>query len=220
MKTLCIILIFIFCVENYSSALYERMRTIISEINIELNNNKLPRKSDISRLNKLIYSINKTENLEENKKQDVDYIIKVNELFNSFKTFNIAFKKRIEVDSLKKIFRNVNSKFNSIAGNYFYKKVIKSTKMKIIFFSTSMSCECTLDMCYQQESEIQKLYKNNFNKFEYATIDCFGNFELMSEYGIGYIPVAIIADSNNNEIKRFERDENLFNNLLIFFNGE
>ena len=81
-----------------------------------------------------------------------------------------------------------------------------------------MSCECTLEMCYKQESEIQQLKKENPDLLDYAVVDCFTNSDLQSKYEVGFIPVAVVLDSDNNEVKRFVREENLYSELNILLN--
>ena len=78
-----------------------------------------------------------------------------------------------------------------------------------------MSCECTLEMCYKQEAEIQKLQKEYPDLFDYAVVDCFTNFDLQSKYKVGYIPTVIIFDSKNKEVKRFVREESYIKNWYL-----
>ena len=76
-----------------------------------------------------------------------------------------------------------------------------------------MSCECTLEMCYKQETEIQKLQKENPGLFDYAVVDSYSNYDLQNEYEVGFIPTIILLDSNNKELKRFVRSGNLYYRL-------
>ena len=76
-----------------------------------------------------------------------------------------------------------------------------------------MSCECTFEMCYQQECEIQKLQKENPDLFDYAVVDSYSNYDLQSEYEMGFIPAVLLLDSKDKEIKRFVRSENLYKEL-------
>jgi hypothetical protein len=62
-------------------------------------------------------------------------------------------------------------------------------------------------MCYKQETEIQKLQKENPGLFDYAIVDCFPNIDLQSKYEIGFIPTVIVLNSKNKEVKRIVREE-------------
>jgi thioredoxin-like negative regulator of GroEL len=73
-----------------------------------------------------------------------------------------------------------------------------------------MSCECTLELCYKNESEVEKLHKENPGLFDYAVVDCYTNSDLQTKYEVGFIPVVVILDSSNQEVKRFVREENIF----------
>jgi hypothetical protein len=169
--------------------------------------NNTPDKALVNELEKLLSELKSDKILLNSINADKEHKNKTGQLIESFKTFEQFFQDNPEVDTLKKVFRVVNNKFNSLFGNYLLDELKKSSKKKIILFSTSISCECTLEMCYKQEAEIQKLQNENPNLFDYAVMDCFTNFDLQSKYEIGFIPTVIVLNSKNKEVKRIVIEE-------------
>lgn len=191
----------------------KEIREKITRINISFLENNLPEKSSVNELDKSLGELKEKKNIAGSISNGKDYKNKTDQLLNSFKAFEKFYRSRPKVDTLKKVFRTVNIEFNSLFGNYFFDELKNSSKKKIIVFSTSMSCECTLEMCYKQEAEIQKLQKENPVLYDYAVVDCFTNFDLQSKYEVGFIPVVLVLDEKNREIKRFVREENLLPQL-------
>ncbi len=191
--------------------LIKEAREMIAQINISFLENNAPDIASVNELNKLLSKIKNTNHLTDPINNDEDF--KTNQLIKSFKAFEKFYRSKPEVDTLKKVFRVVNNKFNSLFGNYFFDELDKSSKKKVILFSTSMSCECTLEMCYKHEAEIQKIQKEKPDLFDYAVVDCFTNYDLQSKYEVGFIPVVVICNSKNNEVKRFMREENLYDKI-------
>ena len=209
-RLLSAILIFTSLIKTEPSAdLLKETRKKIAQINISFLGKNTPDKSLINELEKLLSELKNNKILPNSIIAGKKHENKIGRLIKSFKTFEKFFQSKPEVDTLKKVFRIVNNEFNSLFGNYFLDELNESSKKKIIVFSTSASCECTLEMCYQQESEIQKLLKANPDLYNYAVVDCFTNFDLQSKYEVGFIPVVLILESNNKEVKRFVREENV-----------
>jgi hypothetical protein len=214
MRILATVLIFISIIKTEASAdLIKETREKIAQINISLLRNIEPDKSSVSELEKQLSELKNKIILTNAIIDSTERKNKAEQLIKSFKAFQKFLRSKQKVDTLKKVFRVVNNEFNSLFGNYLLNELINSTKKKIIIFSTSMSCECTLEMCYKQEAEIQKIQKENSDLFDYAVVDCFTNFNLQSKYEIGFIPVALVLDENGKEVKRFVREENLQSEL-------
>lgn len=201
MRLLISILTIIFLSVNYNSAKdIKKTRDVIAEINISFLEKRYPNEFLVLELKGVL-------------KELIGADSKIERLIDSFNEFEKILETKPEVDTLKKIFRTVNNEFNSLFGEYFYDEIIGSPGKKIIIFSTSMSCECTLEMCYQQESEIQQLKKENPDLFDYAVLDCYTNFDLPTKYEVGFIPVVLVSDKNGKELKRFVREENVYSEL-------
>ena len=179
-------------------------REKIVQINISFLKNDYPNNSNVVELDKLLGALKDKNNNYGLNSNDKEYKDKTDNLIKAYEEF---YRSKPEVDTLKKVFRVVNNEFNSLFGNYFLDELKNSSMKKIILFSTSMSCECTLEMCYKQETEIQKLQKENPGMFDYAVVDCFTNIDLQSKYEVGFIPVVLVLDESGKEVKRFVREE-------------
>jgi hypothetical protein len=197
-----ILLLFVFCTSIIARHDLENIREQFAKINISLLNSAPPSLRKIEDLKQLIISINDISN----EQYDLTECIKELEYFTE------VINNESNVDSLKKCFRSVNNKFNSITGIYFYNRVINSSNKKIIVFSTSMSCECTLEQCYRQEAEVQKFCSEN--NYEYAVVDCWEEFEPQQKYDVGFIPTILVLDEKNSITGKYVRSEKL-NDLLI-----
>jgi len=210
------ILIFTSLIKTEPSAdLIKETREKFAQINISFLENNTPDKSLVNELEKLLSELKSDKILLNSINADKEHKNKIEQLIKSFKTFEEFFRSIPEVDTLKKVFRFVNNEFSSQFGNYLLDELKKSSKKKIILFSTSMSCECTLEMCYKQEAEIQKLLKENPDMFDYAVVDYFTNFDLQSKYEIGFIPTVVVLDSKNKEVKRIVREELEINKIIL-----
>ena len=213
-RLLTTILIFTSLIKTEPSVdLIKETREKIVQINISFLKNDYPDNSNVVELDKLLSALKDKNNNTGSNSNDKDYKDKTDNLIKSFKAFERFYLSKPEVDTLKKVFRVVNNEFNSLFGNYLLDELKNSSKKKVILFSTSMSCECTLEMCYKQETEIQKLQKENPGLFDYAVVDCFTNFDLKSKYEVGFIPVVLVLDEKGKEVKRFAREENLYSEL-------
>ena len=184
----------------------DKLRTTISEINIGFLYSNIPDENKLAELENRLNTFYADEELK----------FETSEIMTEFKIFLDSLNQAENVDSLKKAFRAFNNKFNAKTYSHFYERIIKSRGNKIIIFSTSMSCECTLEQCYRQESEIQKFCRDN--NYEYVVIDAWEDFELQKKYNVGFIPTVILLNSVNIEQKRFVREENLYPKLSSLVN--
>jgi hypothetical protein len=215
-RLLSTILIFTSLIKTEPSTdLIRKMREKIARINISFLENDYPDKSSVDELGKLLSVLKNEKILPTSIIADKDYKNKTERLIESYKAFKKYFKSKPEVDTLKKVFRGVNNDFNVLYGNYFLDELNKSSENKIILFSTSMSCECTLEMCYKQEAEIQKLQKENTGLFDYAVVDCFTDDDLQTKYEVEFIPTAFILDPKNKELRRLVREESIKDKIEI-----
>jgi uncharacterized protein YfkK (UPF0435 family) len=186
----------------------------IAQINIAFLKGQSPGSSAVDELGKLLDIINQKKNFSKADSTALDYENGNEKLIVVFKKFEVFYRGNPESDTLKTIFRFVNNEFNSLFGDYLLTELKKSTKNRIIIFSTSMSCECTLEMCYKQESEIQLLHKEYPDLFDYTVVDCFINSGLQDEYEVGFIPTVALFDQYNKKVKSFVREEDLSGKLL------
>ncbi|HSL90162.1 MAG TPA: hypothetical protein VK870_12730 [Ignavibacteriaceae bacterium] len=108
-------------------------------------------------------------------------------------------------------------------SNTFYEynkeKFFSSTNKKIILFSTSMSCYCTLEMCKEQTIQILKFIRSNNNSYDYWIIDSFEHNELQIEYFTLFAPSVIVFDENNEVLYKIEYEEKMLAQLTDYFNN-
>jgi hypothetical protein len=86
---------------------------------------------------------------------------------------------------------------------------------KIILFSTSMSCYCTMEMCIKQAAEIMQFAKTN--NLDYWIIDSYEHSELQIKFETLFAPSVILFDSHNQILTKIEYDDNMFPNLNNFY---
>lgn len=108
-------------------------------------------------------------------------------------------------------------------SNTFYEynkaKFFSSNKTKILLFSTSMSCYCTLEMAKNQTVDIIKFVKENNEEYDYWIIDSFEHNELQIEYMTLFAPSVIVFDENNKVLYKIEYEEKMIAQLTDFFNN-
>jgi len=122
--------------------------------------------------------------------------------------------KNISSDSALVLFNQWYLHFSNTFYNYADEKFFSSGKTKILFFSTSMSCQCTLDLCRKQTIEILNLAKD-YN-LDYWIVDSYEHNQLQIKYETFFAPSIILFDSNNKVLYKIEYDENLLSKLSEF----
>lgn len=210
MKFLISFFLIIFVTANSAQSIsLPNIRNDIALINISLLENKYPDENEVIKVKNRISELSK-----------LDISVDNYNIQKKFNEFESNYFNKLQIDSLKKLFMAFNNEFNKTFGKYFYENLFNSSREKIIIFSTSLSCECTLELCYKNESEIQKLYLENPNKINYAVIDCFAEYDLQNKFNIGFIPTVIVLDVNDNEIERFEREDDIYSKVKKYFKEE
>jgi hypothetical protein len=104
--------------------------------------------------------------------------------------------------------------------NYFKKRFFSSPKVKIIFFSSSVSCACTLELCKNQLIDILKFKTDYYDKFDYWVIDSYENNELQIKYDTYFAPSVIVFNRDNEIITKIEYDEKMIQKLTDFLTLE
>jgi len=126
--------------------------------------------------------------------------------------------KNISTDSAFVQFNDWYLHFQNIFYNYSKQKFFSSNKQKILFFSTSMSCYCTLKMSRIQTAELLKFISLNPDKYHYWIIDSYWYNELQIEYEALFAPSVIIFDSNDQVLYKIEYEEKMLVRLENFLN--
>jgi hypothetical protein len=127
--------------------------------------------------------------------------------------------KIISVDSAFVLFNDWYLHFQNIFYEYSKQKFFSSDKTKILFFSTSMSCYCTLKMSRNQTIELLKFISENPDKYDLWIIDSYWHNELQIEYETLFAPSVIIFNKKNEVIHKIEYDEKMVAQLKDYFNN-
>jgi len=126
--------------------------------------------------------------------------------------------KNISTDSAFVLFNDWYLHFQNIFYNYSKQKFFASDKTKILLFSTSMSCYCTLKMSRVQTVDLLKFISENTDNYDYWVIDSYWHNELQIEYETLFAPSVIVFDGNNQVLNKIEYEEKMLANLKDFFN--
>ena len=121
--------------------------------------------------------------------------------------------KNISTDSAFVLFNDWYLHFQNIFYEYSKEKFFSSPKQKILFFSTSMSCYCTLKMSREQTVDLLKYVAENSDKYDYWIIDSYWHNELQIEYETLFAPSVIAFDSNNQVLYKIEHEEKMLSLL-------
>jgi len=109
---------------------------------------------------------------------------------------------------LKRTFYNFNKQ------NFF-----NSSKTKILFISTSMSCHCTLEMCKKQLIEILKLKNETSDSYSFLVVDSYWNNDLQIKYETYFSPAVLVFNQSNKLILNIEYEEGMIKQLTSFLAG-
>ena len=134
--------------------------------------------------------------------------------FDSLKYHFSQFQKEsenISPDSSLVLFNNWYLHLQNLFYDYNKEKFFSSNKTKILFFSASMSCQCTLEMCRKQTIEILKLAKEK--NLDYWIVDSYEHNDLQIKYETFFAPSLVLFDGNNNVLTKIEYDENMIAQL-------
>lgn len=108
-------------------------------------------------------------------------------------------------------------------SNTFYEynkaKFFSSNKTKILLFSTSMSCYCTLELAKNQTVDIIKFVKENNEEYDYWIVDSFEHNELQIEYSTLFAPSVIVFNGNNEVLYKIEYEEKMITRLTDYINN-
>jgi len=137
-------------------------------------------------------------------------------LKNHFDEYESSIKS-ISSDSALVLFNQWYLHFSNTFYNYADEKFFSSNKTKILFFSASMSCQCTLEMCRKQALEILTIAKEK--NLEYWIVDSYEHNELQIKFETFFAPSLIVFDGDNEVMKKIEYDEKLITQLTNYFDN-
>lgn len=204
-----VLAIFIIFTTNSYSQIYETLRNSADEYFISLSQNSAT-------------SNDKFKQLKQNLFREVNESL-LNEyqttptLFDSLKRNFLEYEKIVEninSDSALVLFNQWYLQFCNTFYNYAEEKFFSSNKVKLLLFSASVSCACTLEMCRNQTVDIINFAKEN--GYDYWIVDSYENNQLQIEYETLFAPSVIVFDENNNVLSKIEYDEKMITKLSEF----
>lgn len=125
--------------------------------------------------------------------------------------------KKISTDSAFVLFNHWYLHFQNIFYEYSKQKFFSSDKTKMLFFSTSMSCYCTLKLSREQTVELLKFISENQKEYDYWIIDSYWYNDLQIEYETLFAPSVIIFDGKNHVLHKIEYEEKMISLLSDYF---
>jgi hypothetical protein len=124
--------------------------------------------------------------------------------------------KNISVDSAFVLFNDWYLHFQNIFYEYSKNKFFSSSKTKLLFFSTSMSCYCTLKISRNQTVDLLKFISDNDDKYDYWIVDSYWYNDLQIKYETLFAPSVIVFNNNNEVLYKIEYDEKMIVQLTDF----
>jgi hypothetical protein len=127
--------------------------------------------------------------------------------------------KNIPTDSAFVLFNDWYLHLQNIFYDYSKQKFFSSPKQKILLFSTSMSCYCTLKMSRIQTVELLKFINDNSDNYKYWVIDSYWYNELQIEYETLFAPSVIVFNGSNEVLYKIEYEDKMITQLTDYFNS-
>lgn len=124
--------------------------------------------------------------------------------------------KNISVDSSFVLFNDWYLHFQNIFYDFSKQKFFSSPRTKLLLFSTSMSCYCTLKMSRNQTVDLLKFISDNDDKYDYWIVDSYWYNELQIEYETLFAPSVVIMESNNKVLRIIEYEEKMLAQLANY----
>ncbi len=195
---------------NAASQVFESIEKAAAQYFISLSNKSSDADNDLIELKDLLFQNYDKAELE-NKYQTS--ISNYDSLINHFNVYESTIK-NVSKDSTLVLFNQWYLHFSNIFYNYADENFFSSNKTKLLFFSTSMSCHCTLEMCKKQTIEILNLAKEK--NLDYWIIDSYEHNELQIKYETLFSPAVVVFDERNEVLLKIEYDDNLLLKLSEF----
>ena len=203
-----VIIVIVICRTEYAQT-YESLEQKSADILLQLSLKDSSAYTTIEELNDFLKKNNSSASLV-NSNSD-QKIIELS-LTDSFDEFYLLHK-NISFDSSLVLFNQWYLKLNNSNYDLAVKRFFSSPKTKILFFSTSVSCYCTLEMCKNQFADILNLVRSSDGAYDYLAIDTYEKDELALKYETLFVPSVIVLDESNQLLYKIEYDENMISSL-------
>lgn len=214
LKFYLVVFLIIIVSVNASSQVFESIENAAAQYFINLSNKNSDADSDLIKLKKLLFQNYDRVEFENKYQTSINQFDSLKNHFNEYE----ATIKNISKDSALVLFNQWYLHFSNLFYNYADEKLFSSNKTKLLFFSTSMSCCCTLEMCKKQTIEILNLAKEK--NFDYWIIDSYEHNELQIRYETLFAPSLIVFDGENKVLHKIEYDEEMLIKLTQFLSNK
>ena len=214
LKFYLIVLVVIAVSVTAYSQVYESMEKAAAQYFINLSNKNSDADSDLIKLKNLLFQNYDRVEFENKYQTSINQFDSLKNHFNQYESKT----KNISKDSALVLFNQWYLHFSNAFYNYADEKFFLSNRIKILFFSASMSCQCTLEMCKKQTIEILNLA--NEKSLDYWIVDSFEHNELQIKYETYFAPSLVLFDANNNVLHKIEYDEEMIIKLSQFLSNK
>ncbi len=199
---------------NIYSQVYESIEELAAQYFVNLSNQDSKSEENLFKLKETLFKNYDKAELESKYQISIKDFDSLKNHFNEYESTI----KNISKDSALVLFNQWYLHLTNTFYNYADEKFFTSEKDKVLFFSASMSCHCTLEVCKEQTIELLNYaIKNNL---DYWIIDSYEHNELQIKFETLFAPSLIIFDANNNVMHKIEYDEKMMALLSDYFKKE
>ena len=211
LKFKCLVFVLLVSSTNLFGQFYEVIENDAVDYFLSLADDNSKSEIEFEKLKTSLYSDIDAETIEKTYQVSMQGL---DSLKNHFDEYESSIK-NISSDSALVLFNQWYLHFSNTFYNYADEKFFSSSKNKILFFSASMSCQCTLDMCRKQTVEILNLAKEK--DLDYWIVDSFEHNELQIKYETLFAPAVVVFDNSGIVLGKIEYDEKMKNLLSDYF---
>ena len=203
-----VIIVIVICRTEYAQT-YETLEQKSADILLQLSLKDSSAYTTIEELSDFLKKNNSSASFVNSNSNKNEIELSLN---NSFDEFYLLHK-NISFDSALVLFNQWYLELNNSYYDFAVDKFFASQKIKILLFSTSMSCYCTLEMCKNQLIDILNLVQSSNGDYDYLAIDAYEKDELPLKYETLFVPSVIVLDESNQLLCKIEYDENMISSL-------
>jgi hypothetical protein len=194
--------------------LYESIERKAADLLISFSDKNISYLNDIEKLKSTLSGVVKAAEPGKYSASQNEY----DSLINHLSEFESVLE-NISIDSAFVLFNQWYLHLSNTFYQHTKEKFFSSGKIKILLFSTSMSCYCTLKMSREQTVDIFKFIKAGNNAYDYWIIDSFEHNEVQIKYETFFAPSVIVFNGNNDLIYNIEYEEEMIVLLTDYFNN-
>lgn len=124
-----------------------------------------------------------------------------------YQIFRTAYNAHCGSESLGTEFRRFSTSFHLMFCDYFLAEARQQLRVKLLLFAPSISCECTMRMSLEYERLLDSVTTEIGNGIDLIMIDTVFKRDLCSAFGVTDVPVIVLLDHDNKEVRRWVREQ-------------